>query len=484
MRAARAGSGGLLLLALVVAEAAVVWLVAALILVSPDRPEVGLPALPVFAVVYVAALLPRLLDALDVWDPTFGSVMTVGVVGSTLLLIKLAAFPDHGWLEPTWLRETGDALIVRPTDARLSVWGLLLIVIYAWWRGRRRSEPTLDGAYVQFRFGAPVVLLAVVADGLVGSPVSQRAVVGAVLVFFAATLLAIGIARLGGFGRRPDESGSVAARGRWLGALLAPVLAVLAVGVVVAGVASRDLLDTVLYALAPLVWGLSVILRVLVLVIALIAFILVSPVLWLLSSKELDLRRVNRTGDDGAFREAVERELDRVMQIPDALRYLVALLLLSAIVSALTKFVLRRRRRPVAAPLEDRASVFSPRELLGALGARLRSLLGLRPRSGDDPLADLRGERRWAHTVAIRELYARLLRRAAERGRPRPPSATPTEHARRVLDLPAARSVAADVRTLTERYNSARYGADPATREEAEAARTAWRRIERTLRDG
>jgi hypothetical protein len=483
-RAAQAGSGGLLLLALVVAEAAIVWLVAALVLVAPDRPGAALPALPVFAVVYLAALLPRLLDALDVWDQGFAAIMTVGVVGSALLLVKLAAFPDLGWLDPTWLRATGDALILRPSEARVSVWGLLVVVIYAWWRGRRRTEPTLDGAYVQFRLGAPIVLLAVAADGLVGSPVSQRAIVGAVLVFFAATLTAIGLARLGGFGRRPDGFGIVAARGRWLGALLAPVLVVLAAGVVVAGLASRDLLETVLYALAPLVWGLSVILRVLVLLIALIAFLVVSPILWLLSGKELDLRRVNRTGDDGAFRESVERELDRVMQVPDALRYLLAFLLLSAIVSMLTRFVLRRRKRTAAALLEDRASVFSPRELLGALRARLRALLGLRPRVDDDPLADLRGDRRWAQTVAIRELYARLLRAGAERGRPRPPSATPTEHARRVLELPAIRSVAGDVRTITERYNSARYGAEPATREEAESARIAWRRIERTLRDG
>jgi hypothetical protein len=483
VRAAQGGSGGLLLFALVAAEAAIVWLLAALVLISPDEPDAVLPPVSVFLVLYAAALLPRLLDAFDVWDPGYGLVMAVGVAATALLLIKVASFPQLGWSDSAWLDEAGDSLILRPTEARLPVWGLLVVVVYAWWRGRRRADPTLDGAYVQFRLGAPAILFAVVAHGVTGSPVAQRAVVGAVLVFFAASLVAIGAGRLSGIGPAGRSRFAIGARGRSLGMLLAPVGAVLVVGVVVAGLASRDLLDTMLWALAPLVWGLTVIVRVLVLVVALVAFVLVSPILWLISGKELRIRRVEPS-EDRSFRDTLQREAERVADLPDALRYLLAVLILAAILSALTKFVLRRRRRPAATPDEDRASVFDPRGLLGALGTKLRALLGLLPHPGDDPLADLRGDRRWRHTIAIREIYADLLRRGAELGRPRPSGTTPAEHARRLRDLPGTSGAAGDLQILTERYNAARYGADPASAEAAATAREAWRRIERATRRG
>jgi hypothetical protein len=468
-----------LLLTLVLAESAIVWLAASLALVTPDRPDDRLPAWPVFAVAYAAALLPRLIEALDVWERGYAVWMSVGIVGSALLLVKTASVPEAGWLDPAWLRTAGDDLILQPSDARLPVWPLLGVVVYAWWRGRRRAEPTPDGAYLQFRIGTPLVLLGVVVHGVVDSPVPQRSIVGAVLVFFAASLLAIGAARLGGLGRA--GGGTALGLGRWAGSLLLPILGVVAVGIVVAGAASRDLLDTAIWALAPLVWGISVVVRVLVLVVALIAFILVSPILWLLAGREFEVRRTDPAEDDGTFRDTLEREAERVMAIPEVLRYALALMLLSAILAALTRFVLHRRRRQVALPLEDRASVFSARELLGALAARLRSLLGARPHAEVDPLADLRRDRRWRHTVAIRETYARLLRRGAALGRPRPTGTTATEHVRHLTALPPARAVAGDLGTLTERYAAARYGREPATAEEAAAVREVWNRIEKAL---
>ena len=90
-------------------------------------------------VVYAAVLLPRLLEGYDVWDPAFGVLMGAGVIGTALLLIKTAAFPETAWTDPEWLRETADALIIRPTTAQLPIWGLLVVVVYAWWRGRRTT---------------------------------------------------------------------------------------------------------------------------------------------------------------------------------------------------------------------------------------------------------------------------------------------------------------------------------------------------------
>jgi hypothetical protein len=131
--------------------------------------------------------------------------------------------------------------------------------------------------------------------------------------------------------------------------------------------------------------------------------------------------------------------------------------------------------------LEDRASVFSARELLGALAARLWALLGVRPQAEVDPLAELRRDRRWRHTVAIRETYGRLLRRGAARGWPRPTGATAHEHLHHLTALPPVRTVSDELGTLTDRYATARYGREPATAEEAAVVREAWHRIEKAL---
>lgn len=101
--------------------------------------------------------------------------------------------------------------------------------------------------------GTLVVLGGVVAHAL-GSPAGRdEAVSGAVLIFFAGALAAVVLARLRLEHEREPGSGWV--RRRWLSAVLLPVVAVLAVAVLAVGVFTRDLLDTVIWAVAPLVWG-------------------------------------------------------------------------------------------------------------------------------------------------------------------------------------------------------------------------------------
>lgn len=469
------------LVALVVAETAIVWLIASLLLTAEPGKGQTIPPLAILGVMIVAALLPRALDAFDLWDPGFTLVMGAGIVGSTLLLIKAAAFPDVGWIDSTWLRETARALALRPTQADLPIWGLLTVSVYAWARGRRRAEPTLDAAYTGLRLGSVAMLLAAVADGVTPSPVTDGGVAGAVLAFVAASLAAVSLARMAG-----DQDNRLRSLRSpvTLGATLAPIALVALAGLLIGALADRDLLDTILWALAPLFWTLAVLLRVFVLIVAVIAFIIVSPILWLLSGTDFAPIRSTPRASDGDLQERLREEVERSTDVPDPIRYLIVAAILLMIVAVLGRFALRRRARLGPGPDEERSSVFDGAELLAALGNRLRQALGLL-RSGADPLADLRGDRRWAHTVTVRETYAALLRRGAEQGVVRAPGRTTGEHARQLTtNLRQHTGAESEVARLTTLYDAARYGSDPATSADAAAAQQAWNAIERTMRDG
>lgn len=467
----------LLVAALAAAETAALWLVVALFVARDGSGAGAARPLALFALVYGAVLTPRLLEAFDVWDPAFEVWMGLAVAVTTLTAVKVAAFPELGWLDGGWVRGTARDLVLRPSGAVVPVWGVVAVAAYAWWRGRRRAEPSLDAAYRSLRVGTVAVFAGAALHGLAGSSEGERGTSGAVLVFFVASLGAIALARL----RLQTGHDAVALGPRWLPTFLLPIVATVAVAVVAAGIFSRDLLDTVLWALAPLVWALSVVVRVFIIVVAVIAFILVSPLLWFLSRRTLRLTPLEGTPAVGGSVERLQRDLRQAADVPDAIRYLIALAVLMVVFSAITRFALRRRRRSPLPSTEERESVLDPRDLLGALGSRLRALLGRRRRAPDG-LTGLRGDPRWVATVEIRETYRRLLAWSRDQGAPRPPSSTPWQHADHLTPRLVDRAARTDIATITERYNEARYGDAPATAAEAATVRAAWNRLRRTSR--
>jgi hypothetical protein len=115
--------------------------------------------------------------------------------------------------------------------------------------------------------------------------------------------------------------------------------------------------------------------------------------------------------------------------------------------------------------------------LLGDLWSRFR-----KRGAADDPLADLRGDPRWAHTVAIREAFERFLEWSRDRGVPRRPPATAPEHVAAVEAAVTLPNQDADL--LLARYQAVRYRSTPATKEEADAALDAWRRLQSQTAEG
>jgi hypothetical protein len=469
-----------LVLALATAEATVLWLVVDMLLAATTGDEVRVPVGAVFVLVYLGTGLPRWLETLDVWDRVFAIAVVAAVTGSTLFAIKTASFPQIGWTDPGWLRESARAVIVRPNEARVPVWGMIATSAYAWWRGKTRAEPGPDAALVMLRVGTAAALIATAGESSVRPDGGTGATSGAVVLFFAAALAAVAIARL-----RADAGGGTAGLGsRWLGSMLAPVLAVTVGAVVVAGILSRDLLDTVLWFLAPLVWALSVVFRIVILALALVAFILISPILWLLSRHPIDFAGVRLDPVRVSPGEQAERVVERSAQVPDAIRYLVAAAILLILFTGVTRLVLRRRRRPVTGASEERSSVLDANDLFRWLKALLAARFLKHQGAPEDPLAALRGDPRWAHTVAIRDTYARYLRWSRDRGMPRRAGTTPMEHEHTVAAQVEGAGARADLSGLTGGYNVARYGSEPASAEQATAVRDAWRRLSAGKRTG
>ncbi|MGH2558441.1 MAG: DUF4129 domain-containing protein [Thermomicrobiales bacterium] len=461
-----------LILALAVAEAAVVWLIADIVLASSegDRPA-GVPPLVVFLLIYAAVAMPRWLEAFDVWDPWFQAALAATIAATTLVAIKLASYPGVAWIDTAWVRDAVQAVIARPNEAVIPVWGMIVLSAYAWWRSRRRHDPEMETAHTLLRLGTIATVVTVVIRAAAVPDQEHAGAARAVLVFFAGTLSAIAIARM-----RQERGRAETVGAGWLPAFLGPVGAIAVIALVAVGLFSRDVLDTLLWILSPLVWALTVILRLFVLLIALIAFIIVSPILWLLSGHTFDLAGVRISPSPVGLNTVVDRGTDHASRVPDPLRYVFALAILTLLFSTATRLVLRHRRRRRPPADEERETLLDAGDLLHALGNRLRRLMRRGPRAVD-ALDALRGDSRWAHSVEIRETYRRFLIWSRDQHVARDAPSTPLEHAATLAPLvPRDRD---DLATLTARYNAARYGDRPATSADAAAARTAWRRLRR-----
>jgi len=398
------------------------------------------------------------------------------IVVTMLVAAKAASFPDVALWDPGWSRDTFNALAFLPNDAERPVWGIVFLGIYAWWRGRTREEGSIDTAYAMLRIGTFAMALLLVLI-LVAAPddaqVRDRLSV-TTIAFFACALAAIGVARLKLEGFRT----SAPLGPRWLATFVGPILAVVAVAIVGAGIFSRQFLDTVLWMLTPVFFVLNLVFQVFVIILAIVAFIILSPIVWLIGNREPRLVPVTPTvvGEQGESR--LEEVTNSPFHVPDPLRYLIAALVLIVIFSLLTKFVFRRRRKERGSTEEERESVLEWGDLFGTLGARLRGLR--RKQDEDDPLLHLRGDPLWRYTLAIRETYVKLQERGARAGRPRREPETADEYRPGLATrFSSGSDVSTAIATITDMYRRTRYSGFPASEQDAAIVLDAWRLVER-----
>ncbi len=463
-----------LVLLLVGAEAAVASLVMTAISGSLAPGERAIWPGWFFLILLLGTNLQRAMDAYRFFSPQYEALSVGAVVLLLLLAVRAFVFPARPFLDWSWPGDGLRALAFPSDPLALPMWVAILFVAYAWWRGRTRDEPSIDAAYRTLRAGTPIAIAAILATmasvSTDDTPDLRRLLYGGTIVFLLLTLAAIALGRL----RVEQARGALTLTPRWLLTFLGPVVGLVLVGSLVAGIFTRRFLETILWLLTPIFWLADLLLLIFIYIATAFAYVIFAIVgffLGLLGPVDPAPRPTQAppgtpTVDPTAGIAPV--------QYPDALRYIVVLAVLAALVFALTRFLWRRRprRQPVAG--EERESVFSW-DLLAEGAAGLLAGLGGRFRRAPDPLAALRGDPRWRHTVAIRELYGRLLKRGAGAERPRAAEQTPDEYAP-VVGLTAPPPA---VGSLTARYDTARYSERPATAEEAAAARAVWEAIER-----
>ena len=466
----------LLSILLVLAEASLVYLFVGLALPAADPGSSVVPAWIVITLLLVAHLVPHLLDEWRVWSPTYEIVLTVAIALSMLAAAKVASFPSVALWDPGWLRGTFNALAFLPNDSERPVWGIVFLGIYAWWRGRTRAEGSIDSAYAMLRtgtFAMGLLLVLILATAPEDAQVRDR-LSAATIWFFISALAAIGVARLKLEGFRT----SAPLGPRWLATFVGPILAVVAVAIIGAGIFSRQFLDTVLWMLTPLFIVLNIVFQVFVFILAIVAFIILSPIVWLIGTREPRLVPVTPTAIGEQGESGLQEVTNSPFQVPDPLRYLIAALILFVIFSLLTRFVFRRRRKERGSTEEERESVLEWGDLFGSLGARLRGLR--RSRVADDPLAHLRGDPRWRYTLAIRETYMKLQEHGARAGRPRREPETADEYRPGIATrFSSATDVPTAIATITDMYRRTRYSGSPASEQDAAIVLDAWRLVER-----
>jgi hypothetical protein len=466
----------IVLLLICIAETALIWLAATAIVAVPAGLPHAISPWLVFGLVWGTALLPGALEALDVWEPWHQVVMGAAIVISLIVAILVICFPGGAWRDDAWISEAMSSAIVRPSTTEITVWFPILIVALIWWRAYIRDEPSRETAFRLMRVGSIGILSGAVALAVTDSATGEVESSSVVLVFFLAALTAIGLASL----TSGDNAGQAEASFRSVAVGFAPVLAVVVFAVVVSGLLRRDLFDTILWALGPLMWGLSVIVRATILGVALIAVVILSPFLWLMEGRELQFRAIRIDGSGLGSDPVVDRATDGANALPDPLRYLVAAAVLFVLFAGVTRFVLRRQRSRVRSISGEEHTRMRPVFDLSRAIDTLRRLLGL---GGEvdvaDPLDELRQDTRWAATVRIRERYRVLLVWAAERGVARAPGQTAYEHAAHLEAGIAGAGARDDITMIVAIYSRTRYGSDPATAADAETVETAFGRIER-----
>lgn len=457
-----------LTLMLITAESAILYLYLGVLLPVMRPPYDPFPFWLILALMLVAYFVPHVLDLERVFGSRYETILLLAVILSLLLTIKVAAFPEFAWAGLGWPRAALQGLILRPDDSLRPVWALVAVVAYAWWRGRTRAEPALDAAYQMLRWGTMATALGlflVLFAAPAISPLDGRASL-AVVGYFSATLAAVGFARL----RLEGIRSSSPLGPNWLGTFAAPIVAIVLIALLGVALLSHEVLETTLYLLSPLFWVIGMLVRLLVVMVALLAFVIIAPLLWLLEREGLGHMSGDRLPQLVRSLNQISAFAASRISLSDPLRYLIVGLVLFLLGSALTRYLYRRRRHWRQTTREQRESVFVLEDALGGLTRRLRRLF--RPARRPDSLAGLRGDPRWAHTVAIRETYRRMQSWGARSGVAQEPDETAEEYE---PELAARFPSAGDaIGAIVDAYNVARYSGQPASAAEAETVRQAW----------
>ena len=466
--------GWLVTAALVLAEAAIVYLFAGALIPAYQPPYAPPPAWGIALLLLACTAFARLVERRRLPRTSEEPVLWIGLGLAFVLSTKLLGFSQIAWIAP-WPRELAHALIFRPSTAERPVWGIVALVAYAWWRGRTREPPDTESTYEQFRLGVGGIVLGLILALLLLPPGAalHRQLPLVVLWYMVASLAAIGLARLRIEALR--ASAPLPYRS-WIALTVLALTAVLVVAVGLALLLTYRTLIVVWAIMLPILWLVALLVQAVILLLAAVTFVILFPVLWLLQHQHLHLTGGGRLSSVLDALGQAERFARIQLSLTDPARYLLAAAVLAVLGSWLVRRVFRRQWRWRRTYQLDREPLARERAPLATIGHRLARLLR---RARPDPLAALRRDPRWRYTVAIRLCWRRLLRFGQRLGLPQKPNQTPSEYAAQLAErFPEA---APALQRLTQAYLVARYRPEPADAVLAETAEQAWETLQQAL---
>lgn len=352
-------------------------------------------------------------------------------------------------------------------NAGLAYWAALL-GLYGFWRGTRvltHDTVSLRQLFSRSVFGL-VVVLGLTAMGLFAGAAGRiSATTVMLLVYFAASLLAIALATAAE--EHDHELRHLGWRG--MATLLTAIGAVLLLGLFVASLLGEQVAE----GISAIIQG---VLLLLLLILSPFAMLILSALEWLLRQLNWTAawERVEQQQVLGQQEQAV-RVTETLGMFPPWVQNTLQVLfaLLPVLLVVLLIVLIRRRARREPSPDEERESLWSWSGFMGDLGDMLSGLRRAAPEGGlRAALARLGGA---DPATRIRRAYVRLLL-AAESKQPRADAQTPREYeADAAAVFPGAQQ---PIARLTRAYEQARYHPEAAQPADADAAEQAWQAIE------
>ncbi|MFH1486492.1 MAG: DUF4129 domain-containing protein [Chloroflexota bacterium] len=362
---------------------------------------------------------------------------------------------------------------------------------YLWWRGINLGNSRMAFEHVNTSFLIGVIgllgllLLSIATQNTRGYVTFQSLAGLYVVVFFMVSLLALSLARLETIREESQKTGiGIGFNRHWLTVLVAVITSIILVTLFAAALLSFDLVRLLATPLSLLADGLFYLFYYILLPISYLVAILIYVFRYLL---ELFRPRASHEPFTSPDYSDVERLRERAMSsglAPEVIavaKWLLLALVASVVVLLFVRAVSRYRRTADEDTIEEiHESLWSWHEALAGLLALLKRLRErLFPRLfGRVPPADVVSQVRPTPpyaSLAIREIYQRLLARAKEMGYPRRSEETPYEYLRTLrVAIPES---AVDATAITEAYVHARYGLEAPPEAEVSAIRKRWDRI-------
>jgi hypothetical protein len=435
------------------------------------------PAGLVLAWLLLLMLLPfnlaRVMSLLQLDARRQRRVLFFALLLTMLVSWRLLLYGPRPLLDMSWLGQFGASLAEGGNLLWARDLSIFLLTALVWWRGLRLVGRGHDINRIGLRLRVGGLIIAPLLLWFAGSFLDINAV-PFVLLFLLASLTAVALVRAEQI--EADQTGGGSTLGaRWFAVVFATAAGVTLLGGVLAAFISGDSLLDVLDWLSPL-WRAM---QFGVTVIGGLLFVVFKPALdlfgVLVQALGQFLAWVFTGMAEGMRQLGVPLGLETpVLPTPTATpgpdagpgaagKAIVAFLMLGLMAVVALGLGRLYRQATFAARDSARSERITPEdEGSPGLADRVLGRLGLG-----------RGRRAAA---SVRRLYAQMCRAAAAAGYPRLETETPYEY------LPALGQVwpdgTAESRMLTEAYVRVRYGEIPETREELDALRDAWRRLE------